>query len=199
MFVIGQLRIHVNSNITYGVTSLPRGDNLKSSKRDSVCFVLKTISLVLPGLIRSELLKPRLRIEIKSCCRSVTDVSLGAIHSTKIQTGSTGKRGPPQKVDQFFRNFSVWIEPIHWVLDRNFRKFWLNGSRPLSLISKNKYIFVSSTQESTSHFFNGWGRSLTYTLKSRGPKMDPCGTQVMIGRKSDTLLLIRTVCYLDER
>ena len=40
------------------------------------------------------------------------------------------KSGPPQKLDQFFRNFSSWTEPIHWVLDRNFRKFWLNGSRP---------------------------------------------------------------------
>ena len=59
---------------------------------------------------------------------------LGAIHSTKIQTGPTGKRGPPQKVDLFFRNFSGWTEPIHWVLDRNFRKFWLNGSRPLSCL-----------------------------------------------------------------
>ena len=37
----------------------------------------------------------------------------GAIHSTKIQTGPTGKRGPPQKVDQFFRSFSGWTEPIH--------------------------------------------------------------------------------------
>ena len=55
---------------------------------------------------------------------------MGAIHSTEIQTGPTGKRGPPQKVDLFFRNFSGWTEPIHWVLDRNFRKFWLNGSRP---------------------------------------------------------------------
>ena len=54
----------------------------------------------------------------------------GAIHSTKIPTGPTGKSGPPQKVDPFFRNFSGWTEPIHWVLDRNFRKFWLNGSRP---------------------------------------------------------------------
>ena len=43
------------------------------------------------------------------------------------------KGGPPQKVDQFFRNFSGWTEPIHWVLERNFRKFRLNGSRPLSL------------------------------------------------------------------
>ena len=56
---------------------------------------------------------------------------LGAIHSTKIPTGPTGKRGPPQKVDPFFRNFPAWTEPIHWVLDRNFRKVWLNGSRPL--------------------------------------------------------------------
>ena len=54
----------------------------------------------------------------------------GAIHSTKIPTGPTGKSGPPQKVDQFFRNFFGWTEPIHWVLDRTFRKFWLNGSRP---------------------------------------------------------------------
>ena len=38
---------------------------------------------------------------------------MGAIHSTNIQTGPTGKRGPPQKVDLFFRNFSGWTEPIH--------------------------------------------------------------------------------------
>ena len=31
----------------------------------------------------------------------------------------------------FFRNFSGWTEPIHWVLDQNFRKFWLNGSYPI--------------------------------------------------------------------
>ena len=59
----------------------------------------------------------------------------GAIHSTKIPTGPTGKSGPPQKVDPFFRNFSGWTEPIHWVLDRNFRKVWLNGSRPKEKIS----------------------------------------------------------------
>ena len=60
---------------------------------------------------------------------------MGAIHSTKIPTSPTGKSGPPQKVDPFFRNFSGWTEPIHWVLDRNFRKFWLNGSRPMALVS----------------------------------------------------------------
>ena len=37
------------------------------------------------------------------------------------------------RVDPFFRNFSGWTEPIDWVLDRNFRKFWLNGSRPVSV------------------------------------------------------------------
>ena len=41
------------------------------------------------------------------------------------EKGSTSKGGP------VFRNFSGWTEQIHWVLDRNFRKFWLNGSRPL--------------------------------------------------------------------
>ena len=60
----------------------------------------------------------------------VTVEVMGAIHSTKIPTGPTGKSGPPQKVDPLFRNFSGRTEPIHWVLDRIFRKFWLNGSRP---------------------------------------------------------------------
>ena len=44
---------------------------------------------------------------------------IGAIHSTKIQTGPTGKRGPPQKVDLFFletfqvgpnRSIEFWTE-----------------------------------------------------------------------------------------
>ena len=65
---------------------------------------------------------------------------MGAIHSTKIPTGPTA----PQKVDPFFRNFSGWTVPIHWVLDRNFRKFWLNGSRPMSLstsiLRKTKFL-----------------------------------------------------------
>ena len=57
--------------------------------------------------------------------------TLGAFHSTKIPTAPTGKSWPPQKMDQFFRNFSGWTEPIHWVWDRNLRKFWLNGSLAL--------------------------------------------------------------------
>ena len=50
----------------------------------------------------------------RNCVLSVrNNENVGAIHSTKIQTGPTGKSGPPQKVDQFFRNFSGWTEPIH--------------------------------------------------------------------------------------
>ena len=59
---------------------------------------------------------------------------------SKIPTGPTGKSGPPQKVDPFFRHFSGWTEAIQWVLDRNFRKFWLNGSRPWST-SKGGPVF----------------------------------------------------------
>ena len=54
--------------------------------------------------------------------------SNGTVHIDR--TGPTEKGGPPREVDCFFRNFSVWTEPIHSVSDRNFRKFWLNGSRP---------------------------------------------------------------------
>ena len=58
------------------------------------------------------------------------------------QTGPTRKRGPPQKVDQFFRNFSGWTEPIHLVLNRNFRKFWLNRSRPI--LHDKTWLFLPS-------------------------------------------------------
>ena len=46
-------------------------------------------------------------------CKRRLAIPKGAIHSTKIPTGPTGKIGPPQKVDPFFRNFSGWTEPIH--------------------------------------------------------------------------------------
>ena len=54
--------------------------------------------------------------------------SNGMVHFDR--TGLTKKSGPPQKVDHFFRNFSGWTEPIHSVLDQNFRKFWLNDHTP---------------------------------------------------------------------
>jgi len=53
--------------------------------------------------------------------------SNGTVHFDRA--GPTEKSDPPRKVDQFFRNFSGWTEPIHSVLDRNFREFWFNGSR----------------------------------------------------------------------
>ena len=64
---------------------------------------------------------------------------MSAIHSTKIQTGPMWKRGP--KVDQFFRNVSGCTEPIHF-LDRNFRKFWLNGSRPMVQPFQNQFPII---------------------------------------------------------
>ena len=78
----------------------------------------------------------------------------GAIHSTKIPTGPTGKRGPPQKVDPFFRNFSGWTEPIHWVLDRNFRKFWLNGSRPQFLHVCSWWLWIGDHTSNERDIFN---------------------------------------------
>ena len=75
--------------------------------------------------------------------------------STKIPTGPTGKIGPPQKVDPFFRNFSGWTEPIHWVLDRNFRKSWLNGSRPWRLDSKIRFP-ATARRETRVAKIQGW-------------------------------------------
>ena len=50
---------------------------------------------------------------IKCGCHAIKTLNTprGAIHSTKIPTGPTGKSGPPQKVNPFFRNFSGWTEP----------------------------------------------------------------------------------------
>ena len=49
---------------------------------------------------------------------------MGAIHSTKIPTCPTGKSGPPQKVDQFFRNFSGWTG---WTGNLGEDKTWSMG------------------------------------------------------------------------
>ena len=87
---------------------------------------------------------------------SHSQISRGAIHSTKVPTGPTGKSGPPQKVDPFFRNFSGWTEPIHWVLDRNFRKFWLNGSRPRILGLVPKPIVSVACRSALSVFGVSW-------------------------------------------
>ena len=72
---------------------------------------------------------------------------LAAIHSTKNQTGRIGKSDPPQKVDQFLRSFSGWTEPIHWVLDRNFRKFWpfVTSGAPLIVFDISRGLYLSET------------------------------------------------------
>jgi len=54
--------------------------------------------------------------------------SNGTVHFNR--TGPTEKSGPPREVSRSFRNFSGWTEAIHSVLNRSFRKFWLNGKRP---------------------------------------------------------------------
>ena len=91
--------------------------------------------------------------------------TLGAIHSTNIPTGPTGKSGPPQKVDPFFRNFSGWTKPIHWVLDQNFRKFWLNGSRVLVLKQyHHRYQYQSDSVTSLYQLGCHWGKWLQKTL-----------------------------------
>ena len=54
-------------------------------------------------------------------------ISMGAIHLTNFRLVSLGKvvhlKGGPVFFSKFFQ--------LDWVLYRNFRKFWLNGSRPI--------------------------------------------------------------------
>ena len=98
----------------------------------------------------------------------------GAIHSTKIQTGPTGKRGPPQKVDLFFRNFSSWTDPIHWVLDRNFRKFWLNGLRPTaSTGGRTSNQGLQDRVLTHGHPFNIPALILSTVVSPRSSSLDP--------------------------
>ena len=77
----------------------------------------------------------------------------GAIHSTKIPTGPTGKIGPPQKVDPFFRNFSGWTEPIHWVLDRNIPEILVEWIAPLGTGFQNP---ISRHCETRVAKIQGW-------------------------------------------
>ena len=46
------------------------------------------------------------------------------------QNGPTEKAVNLERWTFFFRKFSGWSERFLSVLDRNFRKFWLNGKRP---------------------------------------------------------------------
>ena len=64
---------------------------------------------------------------------------MGAIHSIKIQTGPTGKSGPPQKVDQFFsvgpnRSIEFWAE-----IPGNFG--WMDRAQCLFILSFISIIY----------------------------------------------------------
>ena len=69
--------------------------------------------------------------------------SNGTVHFER--TGPTEKSGPPREGGRYFRNFSGWTKPFHSVLDRNFRKFWLNGKRPR--ISLTRLSFTSARRQ----------------------------------------------------
>ena len=73
---------------------------------------------------------------------------------------STSKGGP------LFQNFSGWTEPIHWVLDRNFRKFWLNGSCPTSSSSETQELQCTSVPAGTMRYF----RAKVYFKGWRAPE-----------------------------
>ena len=60
-------------------------------------------------------------------------------------------------MDEFFRNFSCWTEPIHWVLHRNFLKFWLYGSRPWSTFADNSALFPSDVIDLAMCPFRNFG------------------------------------------
>ena len=69
-------------------------------------------------------------------------IIMGTIQLTKIPTSSTGKSGPPQKVDQFFWNFSGWTKPIHRVLDQISGHFgWMERA-----------LYVQSTFSIMTHY-----------------------------------------------
>ena len=42
----------------------------------------------------------------------------------------------------FFRNVSSWTKLTHWVLNRNFQTFWLNGSHRWKTITQHKITFI---------------------------------------------------------
>ena len=66
----------------------------------------------------------------------------GAIHSTKIQTGPIGKKRTTSKGGPVFWNLFRLDRTDPLSLDRNFRKFWLNGSRPWYLCQISRQIVL---------------------------------------------------------
>ena len=66
----------------------------------------------------------------------------------------TEKSRPPWKVDDICWNFSCWNKPIHLVLNQNFRKFWLNGSRHIVLFLKVNVLMSSLYSDHMSSIWN---------------------------------------------
>ena len=75
---------------------------------------------------------------------------MGAIHSTKIPTGPTGKRGPPQKVDPFFETFPVG--PNRSI------EFWTEISGKFGWMDRAQCNYSSTSQ----HFWPDSGQILRH-------------------------------------
>ena len=97
----------------------------------------------------------------RKCVLSVrNNENVGAIHSTKIQTGPTGKSGPPQKVDQSFSKL-----------------FRLDRTDPLSFGPKFLEILVESIAHCEFHLV----QTLRVTSLLRRGKffwIDICAVQI---------------------
>ena len=86
------------------------------------------------------------------CWKLFGKVDRGAVLETRASvngtahfgpTVRTGQCDPPQKVVLFSRKFSTRTGPFHLISDRNFRKMWVNGKRPLSRLPQLNRPFYS--------------------------------------------------------
>ena len=64
---------------------------------------------------------------------------------------------------------------------------------------KRKHFESSAKRGSVVSFEIALGMSLTKSKNSKGPKIDPCGTPDVTGRKSDNSLSITTRCLLPDK
>ena len=64
---------------------------------------------------------------------------------------------------------------------------------------KRKHFESSVKRGSVVSFEIALGMSLTKSKNSKGPKIDPCGTPDVTGRKSDDSLSITTLCLLPDK
>ena len=68
-----------------------------------------------------------------------------------------------------------------------------------SMLEFEVKITVSSAYKIDSVWLQMWGRSFMYIINRRGPRMLPCGTQVVEGNGAEVIWPILTVCVLSER